>query len=171
MKHALCDIWHVGSDVASIIPEKMSPPQTTVASRMQNQLSVYLETSRQSRSPFIRQNKFLPSSPSSKMLGGGMSMIFFKTKGQDFSGADAVVFPLGWSATVTAALPGIVHCGDVPIANDTDSWLLQRRETETVALQDLFWHLSLLLSTRTRFGNTTHTSCSLSPPKTLVGYS
>lgn len=37
-------------------------------------------------------------------------MIFFKTKGQDFCGAAVAEFPLGWSATVTAALPDIVDC-------------------------------------------------------------
>lgn len=37
-----------------------------------------------------------------------MSMIFFKTKGKDFCGAAVASLPLGWSATVTTALPGIV---------------------------------------------------------------
>lgn len=36
-------------------------------------------------------------------------MTFFKTNGQDFCGAVGAASPSGWSATVTAALPGIVR--------------------------------------------------------------
>lgn len=44
------------------------------------------------------------------MFGGGMSIIFFKTKGKDFWGDAVAVLPLGSSSVAIAASPGIVPC-------------------------------------------------------------
>lgn len=64
------------------------------------------------------------------MLGGGISMIFFKTKGQDFGEAAVVAaLSLGWSETVTAALPGIVHC--VSSSEQTEAMFLSKTPRAT----------------------------------------
>lgn len=71
-----------------------------------------------------------------------MSMIFFKTKGKDFCGAAVASLPLGWSATVTTALPGIVPVrlradrGDVvpvTLPRAASSSRKQHKQTELVS--------------------------------------
>lgn len=47
-----------------------------------------------------------------------MSMTFFKTNGQGFGGAVEAASPSGWSATVTAALPGIVRLAELLNTDD-----------------------------------------------------
>lgn len=105
----------------------------------------------------VRSIAFSPSSPSSKMLGGGISMTFFKTKGQDFCGSAGVASPLGWSATVTAALPGIVRCQapsrwrDVPGGNDTEELPpppVKDGNNKRKAARGLFHHYSCCFSSK-----------------------